>query len=234
MFCQTANLYYDNIRPQTPTKFKDQKYLKKLEEQEKLEQQEMAKTTRVKFKDQIATNYSPSVSPVNDKTAKQIQSNELSSFAIHMKESQIKLPSTGSLIQSNRAFSLSKLHTHKQHNNCKQNHFHGAGEKINNSIMRKTFNQKIRSCANDGKILEFQYFKEKKLLEFLSLKGKKNDKIQKEIRQKLTDLVKKNKFIEDERNNLMTKLNDFNPLNTKAISKYLEQTEVNNVSTYFL
>lgn len=80
----------------------------------------------------------------------------------------------------------------------------------------------MRSSTKDNKIPEYQYFKEKKLLEFLQLKSKKNDKVQKEIQRKLKRIMRKNKFIEDEKKNLMDKLNDFNPLNTKAISNYLE------------
>jgi hypothetical protein len=42
--------------------------------------------------------------------------------------------------------------------------------------------------------------------------------------------MKSNQFIEEEKKNLMSKLNEFNPLNTKAISNYLDQSEKNQVS----
>lgn len=50
-----------------------------------------------------------------------------------------------------------------------------------------------------------------------------------EIKKKLNNIMRSNTFIEDEKKNLMSKLNEFNPLNTKAISNYLDQSEKNHV-----
>jgi hypothetical protein len=55
--------------------------------------------------------------------------------------------------------------------------FRDEDEYVARDIRRKTFNVKIRAATKDSKIPEYQYFKEKKLLQFLTLKGKKNDKV---------------------------------------------------------
>lgn len=70
----------------------------------------------------------------------------------------------------NKGQSMSRMHTYRK-GRC-SGHDHTG-----NSIRRKTFNTKIRAATKDSKIPEYQYFKEKKLLEFLTLKGKKNDKV---------------------------------------------------------
>lgn len=90
------------------------------------------------------------------------------------------------------------------------------------SCLRETMNSRIKSQNKDSKIPEYQYFKEKKLLEFLTLKGKEHTKQQQEIKQKLGMIQEQNRFIEDEKLNLLEKLNDFNPLNTKEIQTYLD------------
>jgi hypothetical protein len=99
----------------------------------------------------------------------------------------------------------------------------------NNSIFKNTFNTKLKANRAHLQISGYEYYKEKKLLEFLSLKSKKDSRVQKEIQKRLNDLKKNNIDIEDEKKILLRKLNSFNPLDVKEIRNYLEQTEKNQV-----
>ena len=100
------------------------------------------------------------------------------------------------------------------------------------SFQKETMTSRVKSQNKDSKIPEYQYFKEKKLLEFLTLKGRESTRQQQEIKQKLNYIQEKNRFIEEEKHNLLEKLNDFNPLNTKEIQTYLDQTEKNQVRIF--
>ena len=85
-------------------------------------------------------------------------------------------------------------------------------ERGKNSIFKNTFNSKLRAKRSQIELEEYEYYKEKRLLEFLSLKGGKNNRNQMRIREKLRELMRDHRHIENEKGVLLNKINEFNPL----------------------
>ena len=81
------------------------------------------------------------------------------------------------------------------------------------TFKNNTFNTRIRlNKTKTGQLEKYQFYKEKRLLEFLTSTVSNNKRIQANIQKKLGVLMEENKDYEDERNELLCKLNDFNPL----------------------
>ena len=97
------------------------------------------------------------------------------------------------------------------------------------NLLNPTFNNKIRRIKGSSKVKEYQYHKEQRLLNFLSLENPINKANQKELDLKLKRLSRENREFEMEKDILVEKMNNFNPIQTKTIEKYIETTETNDV-----
>lgn len=94
---------------------------------------------------------------------------------------------------------------------------------------KSTFNSKMRSKKTVNNMTEYNYFKEKRLLEFLTLESAKHKPWQISIQKRLENLKHKNKEYDQEKAILLRKLNSFDPVKMDGINKYLELASQNKV-----
>jgi len=98
------------------------------------------------------------------------------------------------------------------------------------SYKNNTFNTRIRLNKTErGQLDKYQFYKEKRFLNFIAKTRQGNRLCQEKVLKKLEFLIDENKDYESERSELLNKLKSFNPLKIKEISTYLEQTEINKV-----
>ena len=100
-------------------------------------------------------------------------------------------------------------------------------------FLKPTFNSKIRSKKDVNNKNEYNYYKERQLLEFLTLKSAKNKEWQKNVQEKLRILKKRNIEYDSEKGMLLDKLNHFDPVRTKDVNDYLELASQNKVNILY-
>ena len=98
---------------------------------------------------------------------------------------------------------------------------------------KATFSSKMKTNLDNRNVQEYHYFKEKKLLQYLKLEGKSHLENRNILEEKIKKLETTYKQIDDDKINLLTEINAFNPLDINEMRRYIEATRNYSV-TYTL
>ncbi len=90
---------------------------------------------------------------------------------------------------------------------------------------RPTFGSKIRTVMDRRDIDEFNYHREKQMLEYLKLDGKQYREQRKILDQKIEALVSQHGQIDEDKTNLLRKIEEFNPLDIEELKRYIDITK---------
>ena len=99
---------------------------------------------------------------------------------------------------------------------------------------RPTFSSTMKTVLDRRDIEEFHYHREKNMLEYLKLDGRQYREQRKILDEKIDALTNLHSQIEEDKTNLLKKIDQFNPLDIEELKRYLDMTKNYSVELMLL
>ena len=90
---------------------------------------------------------------------------------------------------------------------------------------RPTFNSTMKTVLDRRDVEEFHYHRERQLLEYLKLDGRHYRDQRQVLDNKIDSLKCMHSQIEEDKTNLLRKIDQFNPLDIEDLKRYLDMTK---------
>lgn len=94
-----------------------------------------------------------------------------------------------------------------------------------NEGYRPTFSSTMKTVLDRRDVEEYHYHREKQLLEYLKLDGRQHREQRQILDNKIDTLKCLHSQIEEDKTNLLRKIDQFNPLDIEDLKRYLDMTK---------
>ncbi len=241
VFNEISERYYKHLRPPTPEKLAIEKH-KLLQDQTRRRDAQPSADQSAPNRDspqspasrQSPTAFQPATSAQNFETPRHTQ-RDLQPLRSDQKItfSQVSIEKQADLLASagkprQGYFRISKSSTKLDRTANKQLQDRRLEEARKERKLahaaKPTFSSKMKANMDNRNVEEFAYHKEKKLLEYLRLNGKSHRENRRVLDEKIKQLETTYRQIDDDRINLLSEINSFNPLDFNEMKRYIEAT----------
>ena len=221
VFDQIVDRYYKHLRPPTPPQIKE------TAKNPKMTNNENNGEMHEKHVDRSFSNYkSHSTERMEDRLAKNIRNNSFKLDPVYEAMFDTAPRTLKTMNSIGKQFNTLKGLPHESSNiinsgiqdnlQAQKEYFLGP--------RRPTFVSTLRRTVDNRDTIEYQYHREKRLLQYLKLDGRPYKDQRKLLDQKINNLVCQHKQIDEDKDNLLEKINSFNPLDLEDLKKYINHT----------
>lgn len=228
VFNQIVDRYYKHLRPPTPPKVKE---LGEIQARQKGLQVEKESSRNLQAQAEFFRKKSGSSDQIEDRLSRNLKNNSMKIEPIYEKQFDGS-PRTLRDVPIAAKFFQSRATSKEINQTSKAGLFNSSPQDTSQQSdvqfrgpQRPTFVSTLRRRVDNRDIIEYRYDREKRLLQYLKLDGRPYRDQRRLLDQKIDLLVQSHKQIDEDRDNLLDKINNFNPLDLEDLKRYINHTK---------